>query len=193
MSSPQELPSLLPPWEQGGSLVHTAHVLPLSLLLGSLILCPPPPNFPIPDTDLCAASMDPEPTANPHAELFIESYQERREVETVDWDWSPLTPPVRGPGWGGVGEEEPTFITGEDRAQQGEILDGLCCEGFGERDTTDSSWDCLACLVGHGEDRVGQGQQIIGVGEMVKLDVVGGFTLPSLKELGLDVYLGRRC
>ena len=53
-----------------------------------------------------------------------------------------------------------------------------------------SSGGWLPGLAGHDGEVIGQGQQTCAVVE--NMGKLGSCTLPSLKELGLDVYIGKR-
>ena len=123
--------------------------------------------------------MNPEPTANPHAELVMECFGNPPATESPAPDRSPITPPelmlARGSGWCGV--EEPAVEKGDDFFQEGKVVD---------------SWICLQRLIGQGGYPVGLGRQIAVVEDRSNCGLVGGCTLPSLKELGLDVYLRKQ-
>lgn len=139
--------------------------------------------------------MDPEPTANPHAELVMECFQECPPLGATARDWSPITPPdsmvVKGLGWGGVGEPADDD-KGKDDLQEAEIVDTFFDQRCNEIKVPPSYRGYLPGLAGCGGDFVGQGQQASVVEDRFKWDLVGGCTLPSLKELGLDVYVGKR-
>lgn len=139
--------------------------------------------------------MDPEPTANPHAELVMECFQECPPLGTMARDWSPITPPdsmmVKGLGWGGVGEAADDD-KGKDYLQEGEVADIFLDEGCEESTVPPSYRGYLPGLAGHGGDFLGQRQQTSVVKDRFKWHLVGGCTLPSLKELGLDVYVEKR-
>lgn len=99
---------------------------------------------------------------------------------------------VKGLGWGGVGEPAHED-KGEGDLQESEIVDVSFDEGCDESTVLPSYWDYLPDLAGHSWDFVGQrGPQASVVGDRFTRDLVGGCTLPSLRELGLDVYVGRR-
>ena len=138
--------------------------------------------------------MDPEPTANPHAELVVECFGGPPAPESPAPDWSPITPPglmlARGLGRCRVGE--PAVEKGDECCQEGEIVDVLIDEGCGEDNMLPSSWIRSPHLDGQGGDPVGLGQQIVVVEDGIKCGLVGGYTLPSLKELGLDVYVRKQ-
>ena len=138
--------------------------------------------------------MDPEPTANPHAELVMECFGEPPATETAAPGWSPITPPdwmlARRSGWCGVGE--PAVEKGDEFSQEGENVDVLIDEGFGEDDMLRTPWIFLPRLVGKGGDPVGLEQQTIVVDDKSKRALIGGCTLPSLKELGLDIYVRKQ-
>ena len=109
-------------------------------------------------------------------------------------DWSPITPPdltlARGSRWCGV--EEPAVEKGDEFFQEGKVVEVLIDEGCGEDNMLPSSWICLPRLIGQGGDPVGLGQQIAVVEDRSKCGLVGGCTLPSLKELGLDIYVRKQ-
>ena len=138
--------------------------------------------------------MDPEPTANPHAKLVIDCFQECAALGTTARDWSPITPPdsmlVKGLGWGGVGAS--TVDKREDSLQKGKVVDILLDEGCDGSKEPPSSRGRLPGLAGHSGSDVGQGRQTTVVEDRIKWDVIGGCTLPSLKELGLDVYVEKQ-
>ena len=122
--------------------------------------------------------MNPEPTANPHAELVMECFGDPPATENPAPDRSPITPPdlmlARGSGWCGVAE---AAVEKGELFQEGKVV---------------NSWICLPRLVGQGGDPVGLGQQIAVVEDRSKCGLVGGCTFPSLKELGLDIYLRKQ-
>ena len=138
--------------------------------------------------------MVPEPTANPHARLVTECFQECPAFETSARNWSPTTPPasslVRGPHWGDA--EGPVIDKGEDHSPEVKVVDLWFDDGYKETDLPPSSWGYLAGPAGHGGDPIGQGQQTAVVEYMIKRGSVRGCTLPSLKDLGLDMYLEKR-
>ena len=138
--------------------------------------------------------MDPEPTANPHAELVMECFGEPPATESSAPDWSPITPPdlmlARGSGWRGV--EELAVEKGDEGFLDGRVVEVLIEEGCGEDNMLPSSCILLPRLVGQGGDPVGLGQQIVVVEDRIKCGLVGGCTLPSLKELGLDIYVRKQ-
>ena len=141
--------------------------------------------------------MVPEPTANSHAKLVTECFQEGPALETQCSDWSPIAAPdpklVKESRWNGV--PEPVVGEGkEDRGQDGAGVDASVDEGCAESSMPPSSWDCLPGSAGHGEDDViGQGQRTVAFENTIKWwDLTGGCTLPSLKELGLDIYVKMR-
>lgn len=135
--------------------------------------------------------MDPEPTANPHAELVMECFEEPPATETAALGWSPIMPPdlmlARRSGWCGV--DEAAVEKGDEFFQKGEIVDVLIDEGRREENMLPSPWICLPRLVGQGGGPVGLGQQKVVVEDRIRWDLTGSCTLPSLKELGLDIYV----
>ena len=138
--------------------------------------------------------MDPEPTANPHAELVMECLGELPASESRAPDWSPVTPPdsmlARRSGWCGV--EEPAVEKGDDFTQEGKIVDALIDEGCGEDSMLPSPWISSTRFIGQGGDPVGLGQQTIDVRDESKRGLIGGCALPSLKALGLDIYVRKQ-
>ena len=138
--------------------------------------------------------MDPEPTANPHAELVMEYFGELSATESRAPDWSPVTPPdsmlARGSGWCGV--EEPVVKKGDDFSQEGEIFDAMVDEGCEEDHMLPSPWICPPRLIGQGGDPVDLGQQTIVVRDESKRGLIGVCTLPSLNALGLDIYVRKQ-
>ena len=138
--------------------------------------------------------MDPEPIANPYAELVIECFQEGPALQNPARDWSPATPPlsnlVKGSRWGGVGE--PSVGNREDQVQEGKVVEVLFDEGGEESDMPPIFWDRLPGLACHGGDCIGHGQQIDVVEDRSEWELDRGCTLPGLKELGLDRYIGKR-
>lgn len=140
------------------------------------------------------ASMDPAPKANPRAELVTECFEGCPAFETLALNWLPITPldlkPVKGSGWGGVGE--PAIDKEKDDYRDDKVADILLDERGGGGNMPASPWGWLPGLAGHAVDINGQGQQTFFFADMSRLDLVGGYTLPSLKELGLDMYLEKR-
>ena len=138
--------------------------------------------------------MDPEPTANPHAKLVIVSFQECPALQTPAWEWSPTTLPdwvlVKGLGWRGA--RESAADEGEDHSQESNVVDVWIGEGCEESEQPPSSQGCPPGLAGHVGDLVAQKQETAVVEDMIKWDLVRGCTLPSLKELGLDIYVEKR-
>ena len=138
--------------------------------------------------------MDPEPTANPHAELVMECFEGPPPTESPAPDWSPITPPdsmlARGSGW--CGGEEPAVEKGDGAFQETKVVDVLIDEGSGEDHTLPNSRILLPHSVGRDGDPVGLGEQIVVVEDRVKCGLVGGCTLPSLKELGLDIFVRKQ-
>ena len=90
-------------------------------------------------------------------------------------------------GWCGV--DEPAVEKGDGFFQEGESVDVLIDEGCQEENMLPSPWICLPRLVGQGGDLVGLGQQKAIVEDRIKWGLTGSCTLPSLKELGLDIYV----
>ena len=141
--------------------------------------------------------MDPEPTANPHAKLVIVSFQECPALQTPAWDWSPTRPPdrvqVKGKGLGWLGARESAFDEGEDHSQEGNVVDVWIDEGCEESEMPPSAQGYISPgLAGHVGALVAQKQETTVVEDMIKWDLVRGCTLPSLKELGLDIYFVKR-
>ena len=127
--------------------------------------------------------MVPAPTANPHAELVTECFEEYPGFDSPARNWSPSTPPDKRSWWGVV--LEPAVGKKEDHLQ-GDV-------GCEVDNMPRSSGGWLPGLAGHGGEFVGQGQHTCAVvGNMGKVEVRGRCTLPSLKDLGLDVYIRKR-
>lgn len=127
--------------------------------------------------------MVPAPTANPHAELVIECFDEYSGFESPARKWSPVTLPDKR-SWLGV-VVEPAVSREDDRFRDDEVVD-VGCE---EDDMPRSSWGRLPGSAGHGGEVIGQGRQTCAGENMSKVEVLGSCSLPSLKELGLDVYI----
>ena len=130
--------------------------------------------------------MDPAPTANPHAELVTECFQECPGLESPARSWSPPASLVKWSWWSVVGE--PAVNDDEDRLREDKVGD-VCCE---EDNMSPSSWNWLPGLAGHGGEVIGQGQHTSAVENMSKLEVLRSCTLPSLKDLDLDIYVKKR-
>lgn len=137
--------------------------------------------------------MDPAPIANPHATLVTEGFQGCPPLETQARTRSPDTSSVlelvAGSGGGGIGELATDRQEGHSRDCKVAIalFDGGCEEG-----NMPSSRRWLPRLAGHRGDLIGQRQQKHVVEDNSRLDCIGGYTLPSLKELGLDTYIEKR-
>ena len=93
-------------------------------------------------------------------------------------------------GWCGV--DEAAVEKGDGFFQEGEIVDVSIDEGCGEENMLPSPWICLPRLVGRGGDPVGLGQEEVVVEDRIKWGLSGRCSLPSLKELGLDIYVRER-
>ena len=141
--------------------------------------------------------MDTGPTADPHAKLVIVSFQKYPALHIPAWDWSPTTPPdrvqVKGKGLGWLGARESAADEGGDHSQEGNGVDVWIDEGCEESEMLPSSQGYFSPgLAGHGGDLVSQKQETIVVEGMIKWDLVRDCTLPSLKELGLYIYVEKR-
>ena len=133
----------------------------------------------------------PAPTANPHAKLVTECFEEcparetpaRSSLFTALPDWE---------GSGRRGAREPAVDEEGNHSREGKVADVLFGRGCEEVDMSPSSQGWLPGLAGHGRIPSGEGQQTSVVKTMSKSDLVGCCTLPSFKELGLDKYVERR-
>lgn len=138
--------------------------------------------------------MDPAPKANPQAKLVTESFGDCPALETPALTWSPITPPdlkpVERSGRGVIGE--PAVDEVEDRYPEGKVADIFFDGCWGEGNIPASPRGWLPGLAGYGGNSIGQGQQTSVVSDVSRSDLVGGWTLPSLKEVGLDIYLEKQ-
>ena len=138
--------------------------------------------------------MDPAPTANPNAELVTECFGECPGFESpLARTWSPITPPDKRSWWGVVIEPPTTAVSKEeegDHFRDDKVVDVGC----GVDDMPRSSWGRLPGLAGHGGGEViGQGRQhTCAVEDMSGSEGHGRRSLPSLKDLGLDMLIGKR-
>ena len=138
--------------------------------------------------------MDPAPKANPHAKLVTEGFGEFPALENPALTYSPSPPPdlklVERSGWGVIGD--PAVDEMEDHCPEGKVADVFFdgCWREGNMPATPRGW--LPGLAGYGGNSIGQGQQTLDVSDVSRSDLVGSWTLPSLKELGLDIYLEKR-
>ena len=135
--------------------------------------------------------MNPTPTANPDAKLVTECLQECPALATPARNW-PTSKPldlklVRGSGWGAVAVDKE-----EDHPREREVTDVLFDEGREESNVPPSSRVWLPGLTDHGGGLIGQGQQTSVDEDTSTLDLVGSCTLPSLRQLGLDIYVEKR-
>lgn len=138
--------------------------------------------------------MDLAPTANPHAKLVTGCVEEGPALEISARNWLTTTPPelklVKGSGPGGI--RESAVFKGKDHSRESKFADVFLGEGCEEGSMPPSSRVWLPGLAGHGGDLISQGQQTSVVEDTSKLNLVGGCTLPSLKDLGLDRYVDKR-
>ena len=138
--------------------------------------------------------MDPAPTAIRHAKLVTECFEEGPALESPAQDREPTTllelELVKGSG--SQGFREPTVDEKENDSRKGKVANVLFDEGSGVANTTYSSQGWLPGLDGRGGNPSGQGHQTSWFQDICKPDLVGGCTLPSLKELGFDKYVGKR-
>lgn len=171
---------------------------PLSLLLGSpnpfvlhLSFSLQPKRLSLVSNPLIA-SMDPAPKANSQAKLVTECFEACPALEIPALKRSSTTSPdlksVKRSECGGV--EEPKVDKKEDHCREGNVAVVLFDERWGEGNVCLRGW--LPSLAGHDGNIIAQGKQTSVVAGVSRLDLVGGCILPSLKELGLDVYLGKR-
>lgn len=135
--------------------------------------------------------MDPAPTANPHAQLVSECFEDCPALDTPARNRSPTTPPdlkpVKGSEWDGV--RRPAVDIEESHSREGKVAVVYYDEGCEEGNMPAGSRSWLPSLTGQSGD---QGQQTYFVKNMTKLNLVGDCTLPGLKELGLDMYVEKR-
>ncbi|CAF9910912.1 MAG: hypothetical protein ALECFALPRED_006930 [Alectoria fallacina] len=136
--------------------------------------------------------MDPAPKANPQAKLVTECFEACPALEIPALKWSSTTLPdlksVKMSECGGV--EEPTVDKKEDHCREGNVAVVLFDERWEEGNVCLQGW--LPSLAGHDGNIIAQGKQTSVVAGVSRMDLVGGCMLPSLRELGLDVYLGKR-
>lgn len=131
--------------------------------------------------------MDPAPNANPHAELVTEGFGGCPGFDSPARNWSPTTPPDKRSWWGVV--IEPAVSKEEDQFRDEKVVD-VGCE---EDDMPRSYWGWLPGFDSHAGEHIRQGQHTwCGVEDMSKLEVHGSCNLPSLKDLGLDLYIRKR-
>ena len=94
---------------------------------------------------------------------------------------------MRGSGWGAAAVDKE-----EDHPPESEVTDVLFDEGCEESNVPPISRVRLPGLTGHGGDLIGQGQQTSVDEDTSTLGLVGGCTLPRLRQLGLDIYVEKR-
>ena len=94
-------------------------------------------------------------------------------------------------GW--LDARESAADEGGDHSQEGIGVDVWIDKGCEESEMLPSSQGYISPgLAGHVGDLVAQKQETIVVEDLIKWDLVRGCTLPSLKELGLDIYVEKR-
>ena len=139
------------------------------------------------------AAMDPTPTANPHAELVTEGFEECRPSETSARKWSSPMPLesklVEGSERHG---RQPATNHDTDHPREDDFADVWFEEGYKEGDMRENCRVSLPGLADNGGDIISQGQQMSIFEDTEKLKLARGCTLPSLKDLGLDIYIRRR-
>ena len=94
---------------------------------------------------------------------------------------------VKGPGWVAVAVDKE-----KDHSQEGMVADVLIDEVCEESNVPPSSQGWLPGLAGHGGDLIARGQQTPADEDTSTLNLVEGCTLPSLKQLGLEMYVKKR-
>ena len=138
--------------------------------------------------------MDPTPTANPHAELVTEGFEECRSPETPARKWSSSMPLksklVEGSERRGI--RQPATNHDRDHPREDGFADVWFEEGYKEGSVRESCRVCLPGLADNDGDIISQGQQTFVFEDTEKLKLARGCTLPSLKDLGLDIYIKRR-
>ena len=138
--------------------------------------------------------MDPTPTANPHAELVIEGFEECRPPETPARKWSSPMPLesklVEGSERRGIRQPATNHDTGHPREDV--FADVWFEQGYEEGSMRESCRVWVPGLADNGGDIISQGQQTSICEDTEKLKLARGCNLPSLKDLGLDIYIKRR-
>ena len=137
--------------------------------------------------------MDPIPTANPYAELVTEGFEECRPPETPARKWSSPMPlePKRVEGSERRCIRQPAINQDTDHPREDGFADVLFEEGYEEGSVRETRRVWLPGLA-DGGDITSQGQQTSVFEDTEKLSLARGCTLPSLKDLGLDIYFKRR-
>lgn len=138
--------------------------------------------------------MDPTPTANPHAELVTEDFEECRSPETPARKWpSPMPLESKlGEGSEQRGMRQPATNQDTDYPQEDGFADVLYEEGYEEGVMRGSRRIWLPGLANDSGDIISRGQQTSVFEDTEKLKLARGCTLPSLKDLGLDIYFKKR-
>lgn len=137
--------------------------------------------------------MDPTPIANPHAELVIECFEECRAPETPARKWPSPAPLVSKLVEGSErrGRRQPATNQDTDHSRGDGSADVLFEDGYEEGSMPENCRVWLPSLA-DGGDVIGQGQQTSVFEDTEKLNLARGCTLPSLKDLGFDIYFKRR-
>ena len=138
--------------------------------------------------------MDPTPIPNPHAELVIECFEECRAPETPARKW-PSPAPLESKlveGSERRGRRQPATNQDTDHSRGDGSADVLFEDGYEEGSMPESCWVWLPGLADDGGDVIGQGQQTSVFEGTEKFKLARGCTLPSLKDLGFDIYFKRR-
>ena len=137
--------------------------------------------------------MDPTPTANPHAELVTEGFEGYRSPETPARKWSSPMPLesklVEGSEHRGI--RQPATNRDTDHHREDGFADVWFEEDYKEGSMRESCRVCLPGLADNGGDIISQGLQTSVFEDTEKLKLARGCTLPSLKDLGLDIYIKR--
>ena len=138
--------------------------------------------------------MDPIPTANPHAELVTEDFEEGRAPETPARKWSSPMPLESKlvEGSERCGMRQPATIQDMDYPREDGFADVLHEEGYEAGVMRGSRRIWLPGLADNGGDIISQGRQTSIFEDTERLNLARGCTLPSLKDLGLDIYFKRR-
>ena len=138
--------------------------------------------------------MDPAPTANPHAKLVTECFEECRAPETPARKWPSPTPRESKLVEGSErrGTKQPAINQDTDHPREDDFGDVLFDEGCEEGSMPQSCRVWLPGLADDGGDVIGQGQQTSVFEDTESVNLARGCTLPSLKDLGLDIYFKRR-
>ena len=137
--------------------------------------------------------MDPIPTANPHAELVTEYFEECHAPDPAQKWSSPM--PLGSKlveGSERLGIRQPATNQDMVYPREDAFADILFEEGYEEGSMRESCWVWLPGLAVNGGDIISRGQQTSLFEGTEKLNLARGCKLPSLKDIGLDIYFKRR-